>query len=84
MVLTGHMQAANVDLLPTGRTVGYQSVTEPFAVTGSGKLGGISDVVPAPSRGRQQRVHFMGRVPDVYKRMIFRGFHACHAECPVQ
>ena len=34
------MQAAIVDLLPTDQTVGYQSVTEPFAVTSPGKLCG--------------------------------------------
>ena len=39
------MQAAKVDLLPTGQTVGYQSVTEPFAVTSPGEVCGISQVL---------------------------------------
>ena len=33
----------------------------------AGKLGGIFDVVPPLSRGRQQGVKFMGSIPDVYK-----------------
>ena len=62
------MQARTVNLLPTRQTVGYQVSLNPLLLTRR-VLGncGISDVVRPLSRGRQQRVQFMGKVPDVYE-----------------
>ena len=68
------MPTANLDLLPVGQAIRHESVAEPLAVTSPGKLCGISEVVPPLSRGRQQRVEFVGRVLDVYKEGFAEAF----------